>query len=272
MHHFKSITLGQYVGCIHNQYNYPVFLEQIADCNSLLNQPECRILLDSRNKIGSIKLKVENDKYKEIVIKKFSSCGLNKIKSLFFPSKTAKSWRAANRLLELEIPTSFPVAFLEKRDLGFLKEGFFITEELNDVQEIRHLFRSSNFSHRMKQLISSLANYIIVCHKRGVLHLDLSDGNLLVSEEDGNFKFYLIDVNRIKFKRNIRLLSRIKNLIRLGIPPAYQKFFLKKYLGQEKLPKFYWWWYKINKNIYWQNIQIKKKLKLRKIARLLKIQ
>ena len=271
MHHFKSLSFGQYVGCIHFEYDFPSFLEQISDCNSLLNKPECHLLLDSRNKIGAIKLRIKNDDYKEIVIKKFSFSGLNKIKNLIFASKTIKSWESANKLVELEIPTPFPIAFLEKHERGVVKEGFFITERLNDVQEIRYLFMDSNYP-QMEELISSLAIFLNYCHNQGVLHSDLSDGNILVSQKNGDFAFYLVDVNRIKFKKKIGLLKRIRNLVRLGVPPSYQKFFLIKYLRKDKLPWFFWWWYKINKTMYWQKIQIKKKLKLRQIARFLKIQ
>ncbi len=271
MHHFRSISLGEYEGCVHLSYNFPIFLEQISDCNSLLNKPECQILLESRNKIGAIKVQLNKENYSEITIKKFSFYGLNKIKTLLFPSKIVKSWKSANELLELEIPTPFPVAFLEKRERGFVNEGFFITERLNNVQEIRYLFMNLN-SSLMEKLISSLADFLNLCHARGVLHCDLSDGNILVYQKNKVFTFYLVDVNRIKFRKKIGLLRRIRNLVRLGVPPSYQKFFLIKYLKKNKLSWFYWVWYKINKFIYWQKIQLKKKLKLRKIAQLLGIQ
>ena len=268
----KPISIGEYKGCIHSKYNLSSFIKQISDCNSLLNRQECEILLDSRNKIGAIKLKINNNTYKEIVIKKFCFSGLNRLKTLFFSSKIAKSWIAANKLVALKIPTPFPIAFIEKQHKGFIKEGFFITEKLNNVREIRDIFINYNSFPYIEKLIFSLADFLNSCHERGVLHCDLSDGNILVYQENKNFTFYLVDVNRIKFRKKIGLLKRIKNLVRLGIPSCYQKLFLTKYLRKNKLPLFYWIWYKLNKFLYWEKIQIKKKLKLRKIARLLRLQ
>ncbi|MCP2519380.1 lipopolysaccharide kinase InaA family protein [Candidatus Aminicenantes bacterium AC-335-A11] len=271
MQHITSVSFGEYKGFINSKYNFPSFLRQISDCNSLLEKPECQILLNSRNKIGAIKIKLNGENYKEILIKKFSFSGLNKLKTFFLPSKTIKSWESANKLIDLNIPTPFPIAFFEKRRKGFTKDGFFITEKLNHVQEIRYIFMNYK-SIYIEKLLSSLADFLKHCHNKGVLHCDLSDGNVLVSKKNDNFNFYLVDVNRIKFRKKIGILKRIRNLIRLGVPPSHQKFFLMEYIGKDDLPIFYWIWYKFNKFLYWEKIQIKKKLGLKKLAKLLRIQ
>ena len=68
------------------------------------------------------------------------------------------------------------------------------------------------------------------------------------------------------------LFRGIKNLIRLGIPPHSQRFFLEQYLGSKQLKRYFWFWYKTNKMVYSLYIEIKKKLRLKQLARKLKIQ
>jgi serine/threonine protein kinase len=118
-----------------------------------------------------------------------------------------------------------------------------------------------------------LSGYLSLCHERGILHRDLSDGNILVKEDkSGEFRFYLIDTNRIRIKGRISSLKRIKSLIRLGVPPEHQRYFMEQYSGEDRVKGFLWFWYRFNKMVYSNNIKLKKKLRLRQLARKLKIQ
>ena len=222
--------------------------------------------------MGSVELPLPDGKKVEIVIKEFHSLGVNKLKSIFLPAKAFKAWQGGNALIERGIGTPFPVAYLERRKALFLDKSFFLAERLTNVGEIRSLLRELP-SSELQELLVSLAQYISLCHKKAVLHSDLSDGNILVrKEDDGRFTFYLIDTNRIRIKRHIGLLKGIKNLIRLGIPPDSQRFFLEQYLSPKKLKKPFWFWYNTNKMVYSWYIKFKKKLRLKQLARKLKIQ
>ncbi len=84
--------------------------------------------------------------------------------------------------------------------------------------------------------------------------------------------FYLLDTNRIRLKRKISKLTRVKNLIRLGIPPSAQKPFLEYYLGRKLGRHFLWVWYKIDKSVYAGYVKLKRALRLRQLARKLGVQ
>ena len=268
----QSISIPPFKGRIQSKYHHPLFIRAISDCQRLLDDPECEILLDSRNRVGTAKLTLPDGKKVEIVIKEFHSLGVNKLKSVFLPAKAFKAWQGGNDLIERRIGTPFPVAYLESRKALFLDKSFFMAERLTNVEEIRSLLRELP-SSELQELLVSLVQYISLCHRKGVLHRDLSDGNILVrKEEDGRFRFYLIDTNRIRIKRQIGLLRSIKNLIRLGIPPDSQRFFLEQYLSPKQLKKYFWLWYKTNKMVYSSYIEFKKKLRLKQLIRRLKIQ
>jgi serine/threonine protein kinase len=268
----QPLLLHSYKGRIHEAYNHPDFIQAISDCHSLLNDPEAEILLDSRNRVGVAALPLQGQKKVDVVIKEFRSRGVNKLKSLFLSGKAFRAWQGGMALKEKEIDTPPPVAYLEKRKGLFLDESFFLTERISDVREIRFLFLELP-SGELRDLLASLSRYLSICHERGVLHRDLSDGNILVKKgKPGEFRFYLIDTNRIRIKRRIGPLKRIKNLIRLGIPPGHQRFFLEQYLGEDRVKGFFWFWYRLNKMVYSNTIKLKKKLRLRQLARKFKIQ
>ena len=175
-------------------------------------------------------------------------------------------------LVEKGIETPPPVAYLEKRKGRFLDQSYFLTERISGAREIRYLFLELEPSG-LRKLLVSLGKYLSLCHEKGVLHRDLSDGNILVKEDkSGEFRFYLLDTNRVRIKGRIRPLKRVKNLIRLGVPRKLQRFFLRQYLGKERVKGFLLLWYRFNKGVFASYIKLKKKLKLRQLARKLKIQ
>ena len=147
-----------------------------------------------------------------------------------------------------------------------------MTERVGGVEEIRGLFRRLPLPE-LHALLSSLAVFLRAVHDRGILHRDLSDGNILVKREhDETFCFYMIDTNRIRVKKRIDLFKRTKNLIRLGVPSQSQSFFLAQYLEGSRVRRHLWWWYRMNKGTFSWYTGLKKKLRLRQLTRKLRIQ
>jgi serine/threonine protein kinase len=267
-----NLLLPPLRGRIQAGYIHPLFLQAISDCKRLLNEQKTEILLEGRNRVAVVALPRADGSKADIVIKEFHSIGVNRLKSVFLPGKAFKSWQGACALVEREIETPAPVAYLEERKGLFLEQSFFLAERITGFQEIRLLFRQLP-SSELRQLLAGLSRHLSFCHKQGILHHDLSDGNILVrKDERGEFRFYLLDTNRIRLKGRIGPLKKIKNLIRLGIPPEFQRFFLEQYVGTGRVKGFLWFWYRINKMAYTQFVGLKKKLGLRKLSRKLKIQ
>jgi len=267
----QFLSLPPFKGRIRTSYNHPLFLQAISDCSRLLSDRDTEILLDRRNRVGVVALPQQDGREVDIVIKEFRSGGVNRLKSLFLRGKALKSWRGAEALVERGIETPPPVAYLEKRRGVFLDQSFFLAERISGVEEVRFLFPELPPSE-LRRLLVSLSQYLSSCHKKGMLHRDLSDGNILVKKDkSGEFRFYLIDTNRIRIKKRIGLLSGIKSLVRLGVPLDFQRFFLEHYLGTTHVKRFPWFWYRINKYLYTQFVELKKKLRLRQLAQKLKI-
>jgi len=267
----RETRLPPYVGRVHPDVDSPQFLKAILDCRKILEAPSSRILLDARNRVGLAEIKVQEGKCVHAVIKEFRSAGFRKWKSLLTRSKAGKAWRGAAGCVSRGVPTPKPYAYLERREKGVLRESFFLSEWVDGTREIRFLLRELP-PEDLSLLLAELAKHLVFCHNQGILHKDLSDGNVLVKRVgSGRFLFFLVDTNRIRLRNVLPRLMRVRNLIRLGVPDGFQDYFLDKYLGERRFPKTLKLWYKGNKALYSGYVSLKKKLGLKKLARRLKI-
>ncbi len=268
----RILVFDDYRGEVAPEFDDPVFLEAISRPEELWRRPSMELLLEGRNRVGVARIQVSFGQLKEIVVKEFKPRGFVRLKSLFQPSKAARAWRGAWALMQRKLRTAPPAAFLEKRRGGLIARSYFLAERIDGAEEVRGLFRRLGPAE-LEPLLAALAVHLSLCHDRGILHRDLSDGNILVRKDDsGRFTFYFLDTNRIRLRKKLGAFRRSKNLIRLGIPPALQKMFLSGYFGARKVPWSSWLWYKWNKSVFTVYVRLKKKLRLRQIARFLRIQ
>ena len=263
----EPLDLPPFKGRINPEFQQPNFVEKISRFDRLFQEAFHQILFDGRNRISVIPILLSGEKTTNIVIKEFFTHGLNRIKTLFMPSKAQKAWLGGVALMDRNIPTPVPVAYLEKDRSPFIDESCYFSILEEGVEEIRYLFRRLP-PEELSSLVQALACHMSRCHKKGILHRDLSDGNILVrSEERKKHTFFLIDTNRIRLKERLGTLKRIKNLTRLGIPSAFQKFFLEKYTGSKKVKKGLWFWYRFTKKSYTWHISLKKRLRLSRVTK-----
>ena len=268
-HPFKS---GFFRGSIRPQYRDPLFLEALASPDRLMQSGDAEVLFRGRNTVVVLQASLSPGETKEIVIKKFSSRGLSRLKTLFLPSKAARAWRGAMSLVERGIDTPPPIAFLERKKRGLVEECYILTARLVGFEEIRgHFIRPQ--PGEMEALLPALAGRLAGLHAAGILHRDLSDGNILIRRDEGSgYRFSFLDTNRIRVRKKLSLPRRVKNLIRLGIPGEHQRFFLERYFGESGLKRLPWLWYRMNKSVFSGYLRLKKFLRLKELARRLKVQ
>lgn len=264
------IDLPPFRGRVNPQFCDSSILDVLRTSPTLLRDPSAEILQKGRNLVGAVRLPGSERGPIEVVIKEFSPRGIDKLKGLILPSKGWKAWKGAGALFDRGIGTPVPILYLEEQGTG-RQRSYFISRRLIDAEEIRGLFTSGERVFLLS-LLQNLASALRSWHSLGILHRDLSDGNILVGSPDRNPEFFLIDTNRIRILPSISTLRGIKNLIRLGVPKSLQMTFLEFYLDRKPVPRRFRQWYILAKGTFTVYLRLKKILRTKKIARKLGIQ
>lgn len=184
------------------------------------------IVKGSRNVIKSNLLGNE-----KVNIKFFQKPGFVKsiIYSFFRSTKAKRSYDYANYLEEHNIPTPFPIAFIEERNaIGLLGNSYYICEQINYDFTIRELIHNPQFPER-KTILEQFAAFTFKMHEAKINFLDHSPGNtLIVNEGSARYKFYLIDLNRMRFE-NLSIEKRMDNFKKMWLSKQMIKVVAKKY-------------------------------------------
>ena len=182
------------------------------------------ILFDKRNII-----KIVEYNEKKYIVKSFKIPHLlNQIIYRFFrASKAQRSYENTVKLQDLNINTPYPVGYIEFTTLLQLKESFYVSEFFDYDFEIRAVFKDEAFSDR-KNILKKFIEFTYEIHNKGVYHIDYSPGNILIKKVDNEYKFSIIDVNRMKFLQFDNDL-RMKSLMKLTNNPDDNKFMAEYY-------------------------------------------
>ena len=269
----KELSLGAYRGAVDAALDTPGLLAALADPAALAASGDARVLLDGRNRVVAVPVPGPGGARLEAVLKVFRASGFKRLKTLVVPGKAAKAWTGASACHERAVPTPLPMAYLERRTrLGIVEEGYYLSALVPGAVEIRSLLRELP-PDALDRLLAVLARLLVLCHNEGILHRDLSDGNVLVRPAGpGGYDLWLIDTNRVRVRRSLSMSARLRNLVRLGVPPDYRDRFLRLYLGEANATPSRLLWYRANKACYAGFVSLKKKLRLRRLAERLGIQ
>jgi len=141
---------------------------------------------------------------------------INRIAYRFFrKSKAQRSFEHATRLTKFSIGTPSPIAYFENFSVLGLKDSYYVSEHLHYDLTYRELTTDFNIPNH-ESILRAFTRFTYALHEKGIYFLDHSPGNTLIRLNNGNYKFYLVDLNRMKF-RPLDFNTRIKNFSRLTI-------------------------------------------------------
>jgi len=163
---------------------------------------------DKRNKIKIISFSKE-----EITIKSFKIPHImNKIAYTFLrDSKAKRSYDNSMKILEF-VPK--PIGYVEYEKFGLLHDSYFVCAKYAYDFTIREVLLQNNFEDR-DNIFRQFAAFTHALHRKGVVHLDYSPGNILIKKmSDDTYEFKIIDVNRMTFKV-LTLDERLENFSKL---------------------------------------------------------
>lgn len=186
--------------------------EKIVDAIENFNQKGKLFDDRKRNKIKLFQFNEITINVKSFKIPNF----INKIVYRFFrKSKARRSFEFANKLLENGIGTPQPFAFLENYDWIGLKDSYYVSEHLNCDLTYRELVEIPDYPNRDK-ILRQFTQFSYQLHQKGIEFKDHSPGNTLIKKtENGEYEFFLVDLNRMEFHDKMDFNLRMKNLCRL---------------------------------------------------------
>ena len=154
---------------------------------------------------------------KTINIKSFKVPNIiNQVAYKFFrKSKAERSFKYASKLKDLGVGTPEPIAYYTSSSLLLFKKSYYISAHLDYDLTYRHLTRELDYPNH-DAILRAFTRFTYELHEKNINFLDHSPGNTLIKKEGEEYKFYLVDLNRMKFEP-MTLEARIKNFARLTI-------------------------------------------------------
>lgn len=153
---------------------------------------------------------------------------INQLAYKFFrKSKAQRSFEYANKLNNLNVGTPQPIAYYEFKTPVLFKKSYYISEHLTYDLTYRELTTDLNYPNH-EAILRAFTRFTFELHEKGINFLDHSPGNTLIQIDNGVYKFYLVDLNRMRFEP-MDLQARIKNLSRLTIQDSLVKVMSDEY-------------------------------------------
>ncbi|MCH7524107.1 MAG: Kdo domain containing protein [Bacteroidetes bacterium] len=216
---------------------------------------------DERNALKLFQLNT-----KVINIKSFRTPNLiNQIVYKYFrKSKAQRSFEYAKKLLSLGINTPQPIAYYEFTTSFLFKKSFYVCEQLKYDLTYRELINDFKYPN-YEQILREFTRFTFDLHEKGIHFLDHSPGNTLIIQKGNSYDFYLVDLNRMKFKP-INLETRIKNFSRLSASESMIATMSDEYakcigVGYDKVFKLMLKFAEEFQNRFQRKKRLKKKLK-----------
>ncbi len=142
-------------------------------------------------------------------------------------SKARRSYEHAEILITKRILTPRPIAYVEYSNPIGLTSSYYVSKNLTYDFAFSDLF-DENFPDRIS-ILNQFTDFTFQLHENDIHHFDHSKGNTLICKKSsGQYDFYLIDLNRMKFEK-MNYKMRIDNFNRLSLTPEMMEIIGKKY-------------------------------------------
>lgn len=214
----------------------------------LRSLPQSKVLRDKRNKLWNIQAPWWG--CGEQTVKLNRARGIKKFTYKFLPSKGKRHWNNATEMLRLGVTTPEPLGFFEQTSSN-AADSYYICQFIEDAFSCRDVFTAFKNGELQYQGIEKadwllqIGKFVAHMHWRGIIHRDLSSGNLMMTCSNGQVEFYLIDIGRAIIDRPLSTKARMrfKDLNRICYKLAWpdRELLIKAYDQHTKQPLPKWW-------------------------------
>lgn len=150
--------------------------------------------------------------------------------SWFRSTKAKRSYKTALRLKKKNINTPAPIGYVEVYgNWGILQKAFYVSLYLEYDYDMADIL-DKNIA-KQEVILTHFAQYMAqVVHPAGAWHNDLSPGNVLINKnEDEEWSFSFIDLNRMEFRRDISSFRGLSNLKKMTNQPVALSLMAEQY-------------------------------------------
>ncbi len=138
----------------------------------------------------------------------------NRIAYKYFRSSKAKrSYEHACRLEKNNIGTPKPLAYFEYFSAIGIRQSYYFSKHLEYDLTFRELRSDPDYPDG-ENMLRQFTQFTFSLHEHGIFFKDHSAGNTLIVKKNGQYQFFLIDLNRMDFF-DLDLDSRMKNFSKL---------------------------------------------------------
>lgn len=143
-------------------------------------------------------------------------------------TKAHRAYRHAQYMTAMGVDTPEEVAYIETRRHTLIDKTYFISRysDYTPLTEVTSQFPNGD----SRQILSAFADFAASLHKKGILHHDFNQSNVLYKRVEDRYEFQIIDINRMSFKRVLSKRQCMRNLKRLGCPPIPFLYILEQYI------------------------------------------
>lgn len=144
----------------------------------------------------------------------------------FRSSKAERSFKYAVRILERNVNTPEPIAYIEMDKNGLFSQSYYISIHETVDGTMKDIYNQT--AEESKDLVKAFTLFTAELHSKGIFHKDYSPGNILYKKTGNSYEFFLVDLNRMKFKR-INVFDSCKSFCKIRIDNKTQNYIAKEY-------------------------------------------
>ena len=138
-------------------------------------------------------------------------------KEHFRRSKGLKAWVAGNSLGVRGIPSLKPLALVEKRNWLGLEDCFFLMEASKAHQQLdRYILKGFKDCRGKRLFLKTFAQWLSCFHRMDIYHKDMKSSNILVSEKEPTWDFYLLDLEDVLLNKKVDEVKLFKTFLQLN--------------------------------------------------------
>jgi hypothetical protein len=140
--------------------------------------------------------------------------------------KGQRAYQYPRILLQKGIDTPEPVAYIEDRKGGLITYSYLISLQ-STLQHTLYEFGNAS-QEQWEPMVQPLAAFTAKMHNQQLMHRDFSPGNVLWDVVDGEYRFSVVDINRMYFGE-VDMKKGCENFARLWGPKAFFCALIRSY-------------------------------------------